>query len=80
VIQFGKIQNQIDHTFRHVDKAGFSRADVRAAIQKDLIENMSTIREGLNVRSVNMGGVELDFHAFRLPDGTINIGRITPRR
>lgn len=74
------MQNQVDHTFRHVDKAGFLRADVRIVIQKDLSQNMDAIREGFNARSVDVGGVRLDFRAFRLPDGTINVGRITLSR
>ncbi|MCB0206886.1 MAG: RHS repeat-associated core domain-containing protein, partial [Anaerolineae bacterium] len=79
-IQFGKGQNQVDHAFRHIEKAGFSRANVRTAIQKDLTHSAGSIRDGLNSRSVTVGGTRLDYHAYRLPDGTVNVGRITPPR
>lgn len=31
---------------------------------------------GLNVRFVNVDGVRLQYNAFKLPDGAVNIGRI----
>ena len=79
-IQFGKVQNQVNHAFRYIDKAGFSRADVRTAIQKDLTHSSSSIQKGLNKRFVTVGGVRIDYHAYRMPDGTVNIGRITTPR
>ena len=79
-IQFGRVQNQINHTFRHTDAAGLARADVRSAIVKDLTQNGSSIRDGLNIRSLRVNGVDLTVNAYRLPDGTINVGRITTPR
>lgn len=38
------------------------------------------IVNGLNKGTVNVNGVPVDYHAFRLPDGTVNIGRITGPR
>lgn len=79
-IQFGKGRNQIEHAFRHIEKEGFSRSDVRAAIQKDLTHNMGSIQKGLNKRFVNLNGVRVDYHAYRFSNDTVNVGRITPPR
>ena len=53
---------------------------VRVEIARNIMQNMGEIREGINRRSVVVGGIKLDFHAYRLRDGTVNIGRITPPR
>jgi len=79
-IQFGKVENQIYHTFRHVDAIGLNREMVQIAITEDINNAVSSLVEGLNKRSVIVDGITLDYVAFKLPDGTINIGRITPPR
>jgi len=79
-IQFGRVQNQIEHAFRHTDAAGLVRADVRAAITRDLTQNAASLRSGMNVRTVQVNGIDLTVNAYRLPDGTINVGRITTPR
>ncbi|MBB1627415.1 filamentous hemagglutinin [Achromobacter sp. UMC71] len=78
VIQFGRVENQVSHTFRHVEAAGFQRDAVSRAIQADLSKVGAGIREGQYTGSVVVDGVKLDYSAFKLPDGTINVGRITP--
>jgi len=78
VIQFGRVENQISHTFRHIEAAGFQRDVVSRAIQADLNKVGAGIRDGQYTGSVIVDGVRLDYSAFRLPNGTINVGRITP--
>ena len=55
----------------------------RAKIQQEIVNDISRrgdIADGLNKGTVNIQGVPIDYHAFQLPDGTINIGRITGPR
>ncbi|MFC0400659.1 hypothetical protein [Paraburkholderia rhizosphaerae] len=77
-IQFGRVENQVSHTFRHVEAAGFDRQVVQNAIQKDLLRVTASLPQGQYTGSVIVDGVKLDYSAFKLPDGTINVGRITP--
>ena len=79
-INFGKVENQISHTFRHIDAVGIDRKLVQEAIKKDLSKFSSSMPEGLYSSSVNVNGVKIDFNAFKLSDGSINIVRITPPR
>jgi RHS repeat-associated protein len=76
-IQFGKTENQIDHAFRHIGKAGLDRATVRSTIVDDLAGLADDVPQGLTKRSVVVDGVKLDYNAYKLPDGTVNVGRIT---
>ena len=76
-IRFGTVENQVSHAFRHVEKAGLDREVVRDSIRGDLLKNMDRLPDGLYEGSVNINGVRLDYNAYRLPDGTINVGRIT---
>ncbi len=76
-IRFGNNANQTYHTFRHIVAAGMDQAAVQAAIQADILANSSAINAGLNVRSITVGGQRITYHAFQLPDGVINVGRIT---
>ncbi|MNS95100.1 hypothetical protein D3C86_1425370 [compost metagenome] len=79
-IQFGRVDNQVSHTFRHVEAAGFDRQVVQGAIQADLSKVASSLQQGQYTGSVVVNGVKLDYSAFKLPNGTINVGRITPPR
>ena len=78
IIQFGENANQISHTFRHIDIA-VNRSRAITAITTDL--NLRTagnaINNGFNQGSVVVDGVVVTYNAFRLPNGTINVGRIT---
>jgi hypothetical protein len=78
-IRFGNNPNQTSHAFRHVVAAGMDQGVVQAAIQADLAANLGAITAGLNVRPITVAGQNLVYHAFKLPDGVINVGRITLR-
>ncbi len=78
-IRFGNNPNQDYHTFRHVEDAGISKDAAAEAIQKDLAGKAESLPQGLNKGTVNVGGKTLDYNAYKLPDGTINVGRITVR-
>jgi RHS repeat-associated protein len=77
VIQFGSNPNQNYHTFRHVVAAGMDSGQVEAAVQADLTANLGAISPGLNVRTITVGGQQITYTAFKLPNGVINVGRIT---
>jgi hypothetical protein len=77
-IQFGRVENQISHTFRHVEAAGFDRTVVENAIRQDLNKAAKSLSAGQYNGSVVVNGTKLDYSAFKLKDGTINVGRITP--
>lgn len=77
-IQFGRTSNQVYHTFRHTDALGLNRRLVKRAIERHVRGNASKIMEGkLFKGSVKVSGKELQYNAFKLGDGTINVGRIT---
>jgi RHS repeat-associated protein len=78
-VQFGSNPNQDYHTFRHVEDAGIDKNAAEQAIRQDLAGKESSLPQGLTKGSVNVGGKTLDYHAYKLPDGTINVGRITVR-
>ncbi|MPT51088.1 RHS repeat-associated core domain-containing protein [Delftia sp.] len=80
VIQFGKVENQISHTFRHVERAGFNRQLVQDAIREDILRTADSLIDGQYSGSVILNGAKLDYSAFKLPNGIINVGRITPPR
>jgi hypothetical protein len=75
-IQFGKDANQVHHTFRHIEGI-VDKTKAIAAIADDLNAAAGSLTAGLNIRKVIVDGVELTYNAFKLPDGVINVGRIT---
>jgi RHS repeat-associated protein len=77
-IQFGRVENQITHTFRHLDEAGIDRQAVSDAITQDLTPIKQSLPEGqLYKGTVDVNGTRIDYNAFKLPNGKINVGRIT---
>ncbi|RCR65964.1 hypothetical protein DUE52_29540 [Larkinella punicea] len=76
-IQFGKTENQIYHAFRHTDALGLERTIVETAIKKHFPSIASKITEGKPLNSIiEIAGQRIQYSAFKLSDGTINIGRI----
>jgi RHS repeat-associated protein len=76
-VTFGRNANQIEHAFRHTDKLGLSRAAVQDAVQKHLPSVVDKIPSGSPLNQViEVGGKQIQYSAFRLPDGSINVGRI----
>jgi hypothetical protein len=76
-IRFGTNENQVQHTFRHVDRLGLDHEAVVTAILDDLTAQQP-LRPGTYIAgAVVVAGVTLEYRAFGLADGTINIGRIT---
>ncbi len=75
--QFGRNANQVYHTFRHIDALGLSREAVQSAIQSDLRGMASQITTGQPFNQViSVAGQRVQYTAFRLANGVINIGRI----
>ncbi|WP_165772016.1 hypothetical protein [Niveispirillum lacus] len=79
-VRFGAVENQTSHAFRHIEKAGFDRQTVQEAINQQLSKTGASLPDGPYKGSVHLDGTKLDYRAFKLPDGTINVGRITPPR
>jgi len=78
-IRFGNNPNQEYHTFRHVEEAGIDKAAAADAINKDLAGKAESLPQGLTKGQVSVAGRTLEYNAYKLPDGTINVGRITVR-
>jgi len=76
-IQFGKTDNQIYHAFRHTDELGLDRTLVQSSIEMDIRTVSSQIVSGKPFNQViEVAGKKIQYTAFKLSDGTINIGRI----
>ena len=75
-ISFGKNENQVHHTFRHIDEAGLNRGEVSQAIRQDL-GTTNKLPQGLNRGTIQVQDKVLEYRAFKFNDGTVNVGRIT---
>lgn len=77
IITFGQNENQVYHTFRHIDQLGLSRDVVTKTIMKDIAKKTTEIVEGrpFNQR-IEIMGHRLQYTAYKLSNGKINIGRI----
>jgi len=76
-VQFGKTENQIYHAFRHTDELGLDRKAVQSSIETHFRSVSSEIVEGTPFNQlVEVEGIKIQYTAFKLSDGTINIGRI----
>jgi hypothetical protein len=78
-VQFGNVPNQVSHAFRYTDAAGLQREAVRSAVESHLKPLTSQIQTGKPFNQViEIGGQRFQYTAYKLPDGTINVGRIHP--
>lgn len=76
-IQFGKTQNQIFHAFRHTDDLGLDRGLVQSAVEKHFRSVASGVKPGKPFNQViEVGGQRIQYTAYQLENGVINIGRI----
>ena len=76
-IQFGNNANQVSHAFRHTDALGLDRTLVQSSVQNNLKAVASQITPGQPFNQVIVvGGQRIQYTAYKLSDGTINIGRI----
>lgn len=77
VITFGKNANQIYHTFRHIESAGFSRKAVQEAVTRSVNQSAKFIKKGQSFnKTITVGGKQIRYSAYKLPSGEINVGRI----
>jgi RHS repeat-associated protein len=78
-IQFGKGAIQVSHAFRHVDAIGLVRAAVQSAVEKHLPTVVSQLQPGKPLNQIiEVAGQRLQYTAYLLKDGIINVGRIHP--
>ena len=77
---FGRFPNQVAHTFRHVEAAGLERNAMQTAISSDIVRLGANFPNNPYNGSIVVNGIKIDYVAYKLPDGTVNIGRITPPR
>jgi RHS repeat-associated protein len=76
-VQFGKGQNQLHHVFRHTDALGLDRSLVQSTVQKHFKTVSSQVVAGKPFNQIiQIGGQRVQYTAFKLSDGTYNIGRI----
>ncbi|MCE2495534.1 MAG: hypothetical protein J4F31_02990 [Flavobacteriales bacterium] len=76
-IQFGKGANQVSHAFRHTDKLGLNRSLVQSSVETHFKTVSSQVVAGKPFNQIiNIGGQRIQYTAFKLPNGTFNIGRI----
>ena len=76
-IIFGGTPEKIYHAFRHIDEMGLSRSAVQTAIEEHLPTVVSQIVNGKPLNQViEVAGQKIQYTAFKLSDGTINVGRI----
>lgn len=77
LVQFGKTENQIYHTFRHIEKMGLNKTVVQNAIMKHFRTIYKEIKEGQSLNKIiTVEGQQIQYSAYKLSDGTVNIGRI----
>jgi hypothetical protein len=77
IVTFGRNLNQVFHAFRHTDKLGLDRGEVQSAVMKHLETVVREITPGKSHNFVtSIGGKRLQYSAYQLPDGSINVGRI----
>jgi hypothetical protein len=79
-IQFGANDNQSSHTFRHVISGGYDATAVQNAVTGDLNNIGASLPQGQYTGTVVVNGTTFNYSAYKLPNGTINVGRITPPR
>ena len=76
-IRFGRDANQVGHAFRHIDALGLDRAVVQSAIENHLATVGNEIAQGIPFNQIiEVAGRKIQYTAFKLPNGAINIGRI----
>ncbi|SFT97133.1 RHS repeat-associated core domain-containing protein [Algoriphagus locisalis] len=76
-IQFGQTANQVSHAFRHTDKLGLSRNAVMSAVETHLKGVSQKIVTGKPFNQViEVAGQKIQYTAFKLENGVINVGRI----
>lgn len=77
LIQFGKTENQVYHAFRHIDAMGLDRSLVKTTISKHFKTVASEVEPGKPFNQIiEINGKKVQYTAFKLEDGTFNIGRI----
>lgn|GEM_PF-3179059 len=76
-IQFGGNANQVYHAFRHIDKLGLDRTLVQTTVQNHLRSVVSLVEPGKPLNQIiEIGGQKIQYTAYQLVNGTINVGRI----
>ena len=76
-LRFGKGANQVSHAFRHTDALGLARETVVTAIRTHFKGVSSQIVKGQPFnQTIVVAGQRIQYTAFKLENGTVNIGRI----
>ncbi len=77
VVHFGQNPNQVNHAFRHIDELGLDRSLVQSSIEAHFRTVSSNVvaKKPFN-QIIDFNGLKIQYTAFKLSDGTFNIGRI----
>ena len=78
LVQFGKVDNQVSHVFRHIEEMGLSREAVRSAVLKDIPRIAKNMPYGKSINTtITVANQKIIYSSYKLPNGVINVGRIT---
>jgi hypothetical protein len=81
IVHFGQNPNQSRHTFRHTKEYGLQSKQVESAVEQDLRKNMHKIDLNKSYKGiVKVNGVELEYNAYEIASGEINVGKITIKK
>jgi ferritin-like metal-binding protein YciE len=73
------MENQVSHAFRHIEEAGLDRAQVMAAIERHLQTVITQLQPGRPLNQViEVAGQRIQYTAFQVAEGVVNVGRIHP--
>jgi hypothetical protein len=80
-VDWGKNDNQIAHTFRHLEERNIPVEPVKDAIVADLEEAIAALplREG-QTRTVVVDGTAIDYGVYKTGDNSVRVGSIRPPR
>jgi RHS repeat-associated protein len=76
-VQFGRDPNQVSHAFRHIIDLGLEPDEVKAAVLEHLPTVIDQLQPGKPLNQiVTVNGIRLQYTAFQIATGLVNVGRI----
>ena len=80
-VVFGQNPNQTRHAFRYTDALRLRRGTVMESVLQHLQPNLPLPEPAVNnapfIGQVTVDGIELTYHAYRVSEELVNVGRIT---
>jgi RHS repeat-associated protein len=63
-----------EHAAQHLEQIGLSKSVIDAAIKADIMKQGAGPLETFVSRTINVGGKQIEYHPWTLPNGIINVG------